>query len=103
MHKTIFNTKNNAKVQSKYGNIPLYIAIEEGNLEVLQELIKSSVNINLPNNNGATPLYIVSTYSEYLIDDYIVSYQDKRNIAKELIKSGENVDLPDNLIKGIYI
>lgn len=46
--------------QNEYGETPAYLAARHGKVSSLLELIKSEVDLNVPNNFGATPIFIAA-------------------------------------------
>jgi ankyrin repeat protein len=39
---------------------PLYVASQEGRVEVVRELLNHIANVNMANKDGFTPLYVAS-------------------------------------------
>ena len=44
----------------KNGTTPLFLAAQNGHLNVVQSLIEAGVDVNQANKNGATPLYMAA-------------------------------------------
>ncbi|MFL0584624.1 ankyrin repeat domain-containing protein [Solibacillus silvestris] len=43
-----------------YGQTPLFIAIQHGNLELIKVLIKANANVNARDNKKQTPLMLAA-------------------------------------------
>lgn len=71
------NTANND------GNTPLILAIEKGNIKVVQPLIQAGANVNAKGKSGLTPLQI------------LVAIEPQIDIVIALINAGANVNVRD--------
>jgi ankyrin repeat protein len=45
-------------MQNKYGQTPLHVASELGNMDLVQLLLDSGANVTVTNANGQTPLHL---------------------------------------------
>ncbi len=62
------------------GESPLYIASQNGHIDVVKELVASGAQIDLQENTGTSPLYIASQNGHI-------------DVVKELVASGAQIDL----------
>ena len=49
------------------GRSALYMAVQAGKLRVVKELVEAGVNIDLPDKDGRTPLYIATKTGTYIL------------------------------------
>ena len=55
------------------GNTPLHLACQIGTLEICEEILKTSCNINIKNKNGDTPLFIACKYCHFDILQLLIN------------------------------
>ncbi len=59
LRAAIHNGEDVNKVIFKPGGYtPLHVAVRDGNLEIIQELLKNGAKVNSIDNNGNTPLHL---------------------------------------------
>ena len=75
--------KYNDLGKKEVGPTPLYVASQNGQLPIVEQLLKTKVDPNIPMDNGETPLYIASK-NGYL------------RIVKQLLKARAHPDLSDS-------
>ncbi|WP_353273625.1 ankyrin repeat domain-containing protein [Wolbachia endosymbiont (group A) of Agelastica alni] len=110
--------QNGAKVDA---TIPLHMAAEHGDIEIVNALIGKNANVNEVDENGRTPLHLATELSrKYVVEVLLtagadINAQDKNGktplhcatnrswlcslvggIAELLIEKGANLDLQDN-------
>lgn len=78
----IIKYTTNINAQDNYGNIPLIEAVETGNVEIVESLIKKGANLDLRNKRGDTALLVAIK-------------QGFTATAKLLIENGANLYLQD--------
>ena len=74
---------NNAKIdiQNIYGQTPLMIALEKGNVEVVKFLVDLGADLNLRDDDGKTAL------------DLVIKYEDKKMIDLLITHGAQNMSL----------
>jgi hypothetical protein len=72
-------TDINGKVDS-YGNTRLHIAAQNGDVSAARKLIATGANVDLPNNNGLTPLHAASSKNVECIELLIHAGADIKKI-----------------------
>ncbi|WP_395463624.1 ankyrin repeat domain-containing protein [Wolbachia endosymbiont of Cantharis cryptica] len=77
--KKLVDLKTNLDAHNQGGRTPLYVAIQKGNIEVAELLIKCGANVNDNYERNRTPLHIAIGRKQL-------------EIAKLLIKNGANVN-----------
>ena len=75
--------KYNDLGKKELGPTPLYVTSQNGQLPIVEQLLKTKVDPNIPMDNGETPLYIASK-NGYL------------RIVKQLLKARAHPDLSDS-------
>lgn len=78
----IIKCTTNINAQDNYGNIPLIEAVETGNVEIVESLIKKGANLDLTNKKGDTALLVAIK-------------QGFTETAELLIENGANLYLQD--------
>ena len=63
--KFIKNSEEYINLRDKLGNTPLMTAVEAGNVQIAEMLIKSGANTNLPNKKGNTALMEAISHPQY--------------------------------------
>jgi ankyrin repeat protein len=48
----------NLNLQNNLGQTPIAIAVQKGEIDIVQQLIDAKVNVNLPNTQNYTPLHL---------------------------------------------
>ena len=76
----------------------LYVAIEEGNLEVLEALIEAGADVNCENANKNTPLIVAVSHARATAEfslqaqsKYLSRWEKRRSIIQALLKAGAKV------------
>ena len=76
--------------QDKYGNIPLCLASQNGNINIVNFLIENGANINQKDKHGNTPLFYALRFKHF-------------DLATRLLEVGANLTQPEEtLIKGFW-
>jgi ankyrin repeat protein len=80
----IYNNDNiNINVQDEDGNTPLFHAINNEDLKIVEFLIDNGANISIENNSGQTPLLVATEVNNI-------------DIIKTLVNNGAEVNVRDN-------
>jgi ankyrin repeat protein len=77
----LLNAKNHE------GKTPLLLAIENGNSEFVQRLIRQGADVQLGDNNGVTPAHLAAYYCDTYIFTHIVA--DLRK-CQEILSAKDN-------------
>ena len=113
---------NKNLISEKNGNIPLFLAINEGNLEIVQYLITQGANIESKTKDGLTPLHFASGNNDIKIVEYLITQganiESKANdgftplhfasryghikIVEYLITHGANINATNNTNESSY-
>lgn len=72
------------EIPDKFGNLPLMIAVNRNNLEMVEFLIEKGINVNSKNESGKTALMLAA-------------FSGKINVVKVLVNNGAKYDVIDNL------
>ena len=111
----LIDNNGNLNEVNVYGETPLYIACEEGNIELVRLLVDAGADLNKANGYGATPLYIACNFGHLevvrlLVDAgadkndarnggatplWIASYMGRIEIVRLLVEAGADVDKAD--------
>ena len=95
------------------GNSPLHVAAERGNRVIAQMLLKKNAEVDLPNRDGRTALYLAVMSGRIQIALLLIKFQaqfapdqlllevahngvDDRDVLKFLLKQGAQIDIQDD-------
>lgn len=71
----------NAKDKGYDGNSPLHVAVENGNLEIVQVLLNAGAKINSKNSEKRTPLMMLDEDANVELVNLLLRYKAKINLA----------------------
>ncbi|MCY7374477.1 MAG: ankyrin repeat domain-containing protein, partial [Pyrinomonadaceae bacterium] len=73
----------NAKDKGYGGNSPLHVAVEHGNLEIVQFLLSAGAKINSKNAERQTPLMMLDDDAAPELVNFLLNHRAKINLAAE--------------------
>ena len=83
VRKLTKNSEEYINLRDKFGNTPLMTAVETGNVQITEMLIKQGADVNLPNKKGNTALMEAISHPQY---------PNRYTMIKMLLQNGADVN-----------